>query len=138
MDILNRNTDYAFRLAANLAAEYGNAPISGRKLAKDNFVPYELTRKLLQMLAKADLVISTKGPKGGYNLSRTPDTISFMEVIEAIQGKLCLNKCILSSFACPLKNKCPVSSHLAELQKEIDKHLSEKTLNEILNNDQAG
>lgn len=134
MDILRRNTDYAFRLAATLALAYGKEPISGRKLSKDNYIPYELTRKLLQTMAKAELVVSTKGPKGGYVLGRNPNEISFKDVIEAVQGKICLNKCLLKNFACPLKGNCPVSGHLAALQEEIDKHLAEKKLSELFDN----
>ena len=133
MDILRRNTDYAFRLAGSLALNYGQEALPVKKLAKDNFVPYELSRKLLQMLAKADIVTSTKGPKGGFQLSRSPAEITFNQIIEAIQGKIRLNQCLLSSFSCPLKGKCPVSSHLVELQKVIDFHLSEKTLSDLLN-----
>ncbi len=131
MDIIRKNTDYAFRLVSALTVSYGKMPVSVRKLAEDNFVPYELARKLLQQLSKASLVKSTQGPRGGYELNRSPNEISFIEVIEAIQGKVRLNQCLLPGFSCPLKSRCPVSGHLAALQKEIVFHLSDKKLSDL-------
>ena len=131
MDIIRRNTDYAFRLVAELAKNQGK-PVSVRKLAEDNLVPYELARKLLQMLGNADIVFSVKGPKGGYELKKDAGQISFAQVIEAIQGQVRLNQCLLSTFVCPMKGKCPISSHLVELQKTIDFHLNDKKISDLL------
>ena len=131
MDIIRRNTDYAFRLIAELAKNQGQ-PISVRKLAEDNLVPYELARKLLQTLGNAEIVNSTKGPKGGYELKMDAAEISFAQIIEAIQGQVRLNQCLLSSFVCPMKDKCPISSHLSDLQKVIDYHLNDKKISDLL------
>ncbi len=131
MDIIRRNTDYAFRLVAELAKNQGQ-PVSVRKLAEDNLVPYELARKLLQTLGRAGIVCSVKGPKGGYELKKDAGDISFAQVIEAMQGRVRLNQCLLSSFVCPMKGKCPITSHLSELQKVIDFHLNDKKISDLL------
>ena len=131
MDIIRRNTDYAFRLVAELAKNPGK-PISVRSLAEDNLVPYELARKLLQSLGAADIVTSIKGPKGGFELKKDPADISFAQVIEAIQGQVRFNQCLLSTFVCPMKGKCPISQHLVDLQKLMDFHLNDKKISDLL------
>lgn len=134
MEIIRRNTDYAFRLAAGLAQKYNNLA-SVRELSEQMKVPYQLACKLLQKLAAADLVESEMGPKGGYRLAKSPDKISFKQVIEAIQGTVSLNMCIKEDFFCPLKDKCPMNEHLVKLQEQMDKHLSEKTLALLVDKD---
>jgi len=128
MEVIRRNADYAFRLMANIAINYGKGPVSVRKLVELSNVPYQLACKLLQKLAVEGLLDSTMGAKGGYSLAKQPCEISFKDIIEAIQGPVCLNLCLSGEFFCPLKDKCPVSGHLAELQKEMDDHLAAKTL----------
>lgn len=133
MDIIRRDTDYAFRIAARLTQEYSRgAALSARLLSKDTKVPYPLTCKILQKLVKAGVAQSVMGPKGGFRLANLPQNIRFGQVIAAIQGPVCVNKCLFGGFACPLKQQCPAHPKLAELQTKIDKYLNELTLQEFI------
>jgi Rrf2 family protein len=71
------------------------------------------------------------GPKGGFRLNREPSKISVLEVIEAIQGPLALNRCLLSIDACPRQRGCAVRVKLAGLQRYIESQLSSITLDEL-------
>jgi Rrf2 family protein len=131
MDILRRNTDYALRLMVCLAKEYGNGALPTRTLAENEDVSYQLACKLMQQLHAAGLVESSMGPKGGFRLSREPAAISILEVIEAIQGPLRLNRCLLSDAACPRQDSCPVRVKIGELQDRMDAYLGGVTLGEL-------
>ena len=61
--------------------------VSAKALAEFHGVPKEYLSKSLQLLSQAKLVHSTPGAKGGYSLSRPPDKISFLDIVEAIEGK---------------------------------------------------
>ena len=133
MDLIRRNTDYAFRLAAQLASAYDqDKALSARVLAKDNHVSYALTCKILQKLAGAGLVKSTMGPKGGFRLAKKPGKIRFDQLIAAIQGPVSVNKCVTAGFKCPLKGKCPARSKMGKLQTQIDGYFKELTLQEFI------
>ncbi len=132
MDILRRNTDYALRAMLNLAGHYGQEPVSTRQIAEAEDISYELTCKLMQKLHSAGLVQSSMGPNGGFDLSKKPDKINMLEIIEAIQGPLSLNRCLLEEAICPNKDGCAITVELAKLQKHIDKYLSIITLDELL------
>lgn len=137
MDILRRNTDYALRLAVNLAKHYGEESLSTRVLAEDEDVSYQLACKLMQKLHAAGLVESDMGPKGGFRLRRVPEEVSIQEVIEAIQGPLRLNRCLLNDGFCARQDTCPVHEKLSHLQEQMNSYLKGVTLGELAKNRQS-
>jgi len=132
MDILRRNTDYALRAMVNLTAHYGNEPVSTRSIAVEEDISYQLTCKLMQKLQNARLVKSCMGPKGGFVLAREPSRISLLEVIEAIQGPVSVNRCLLGSDACPKQADCHIRKKLERLQEYIENFLKDATLAKLL------
>jgi Rrf2 family protein len=69
-----------------LASAPSGKLISDKALAEFNRVPKEYLSKCLQQLSQAGLVHTTTGPKGGYSLAKSPQEISFLEVVEAVEG----------------------------------------------------
>ncbi len=133
MEVIRRNTDYAFRLMAAIASEPEQLK-SVRKLAAECFVPYQLACKLLQKLCGASLVDSKLGPKGGYKLAVPAEQINLRQIIEAIQGPIIFNECLNGRFNCPLSRKCPIRGYLAQKQSEMVNEFGSKTLAELVKN----
>jgi len=132
MDVIRRNTDYALRLIAGLAINYGNQPVSARQLAKNQDVSEPIACKLLQKLSAAKLVKSSMGAAGGFELAREPKKINLYDVISAIQGDVCFSQCVTNAKSCPHRPKCQVSKKLASLQKHIEESLNETTLDKLI------
>lgn len=127
MDIVRRNTDYALRAMVHLARNYGGESISTRVIATREDISYQLACKLMQKMNEAGLATSTMGPKGGFALSKSPSQINILEIIQAVQGPLTVNKC-LSEEPCSRNNTCPLASTMKELQGYIVNFLSDATL----------
>ena len=132
MDVIRRNTDYALRLIVGLVENYGGEPISARQLAKSQDVSVTLACKLLQKLSSAKIVKSSMGSDGGFGLAKAPAKISLYQIIRAIQGNVCFNKCVINAKSCPKSPKCAVSKKLASLQKYIEASLKNTTLDKLL------
>jgi Rrf2 family protein len=132
VDLIRRNTDYAIRLTATLAAQYdaGNV-LSARTLSGTNHVPYTLACKLLQKYQQAGIVKSVMGPRGGFSLARRPSEITLLELIETIQGNVRLNRCLTGPLTCSLREQCPLHPKLADLQEEIHRYFRNTTLAEL-------
>ena len=131
MDVVRRNTDYAARLMVHLVKHYGSGPVSTRMAAAEEHVPYQLACKLMQKLNNAKLVTSCMGPKGGFVLAAEPSKISLLEIVEAIQGPISMNRCVLSENTCSRKTVCTVREKLANIQKNITEGLAEITLDKL-------
>jgi Rrf2 family iron-sulfur cluster assembly transcriptional regulator len=131
MDIVRRNTDYALRAMAHLAKNYGGESISTRVIAEREDISYQLACKLMQKMNDAGLVTSTMGPKGGFTLSKEPSKINLLEIIQAVQGPLTVNRCLAEEECCPRKDLCPLSSKMREIQNYIVGSLSDATLADL-------
>lgn len=86
--------------------------------------------KVLQRLAKAGVVAGTRGPGGGFQLTRPAKEISLREVYEAIEGRLQVERCMVGKPLCN-KRDCPLGSLFARLSDDVLKTLGKTTLADI-------
>ncbi|MBW8040905.1 MAG: Rrf2 family transcriptional regulator [Planctomycetes bacterium] len=133
MEVLRRNTDYVLRMMVTLAKQFKSGELmSAKLLTSDCNFSYELGRKLLQRLHKAELVKSVMGLRGGFTLSRKPSEITLMAIINVLQGGIYLNKCLAGGEGCEFEHECEVCTKLAYLQLQTQDYLEGITLEEIL------
>ena len=131
MDVIRRNTDYAIRAMVFLASRRGDGVVTAAEIAEKEAIPYDLACKLLQKLHREKIVKSVMGAKGGFLLNKGASKISILEVIEAIQGPVSLNRCVIDTGFCSRKRSCPVSKNLAKLQKTMNNYLKSVKLNKL-------
>lgn len=83
---LRNQVEWALHCCALLAAMPEGTLIPAKALAEFHGVPKEYLAKALQGLSQAGLVSGTLGPAGGYRLARQPDKITFLDIVEAVEG----------------------------------------------------
>ncbi|MBN1883259.1 MAG: Rrf2 family transcriptional regulator [Deltaproteobacteria bacterium] len=86
--------------------------------------------KVLQRLARADLVISTRGPRGGFTLNGDPKGVTLLMVYEAVEGALEPAKCLFTVPVCR-GDDCIFGTLLREKSEEIRRYMGEKTLDQL-------
>jgi len=92
MKLSTRSTYGVWAMLA-LAQRYGAKPVMVREIAAEKNLPPTYLEQLMVLLKKAGLVNATRGAHGGYILSRPPAEITLAEVIEVLEGSLCLTDC---------------------------------------------
>lgn len=85
---LSRTVAYAVRATLQLAQSESDAPIPCSRLANEGKMPERFLLQILRNLVTHGILRSTRGVDGGYSLVRSPDQISLLDVIEAIEGPM--------------------------------------------------
>ncbi|MFO7535204.1 MAG: Rrf2 family transcriptional regulator [Kiritimatiellia bacterium] len=83
--------------------------------------------KVMQALARAGVVESVRGPRGGTRLARPPQAITLLEVYEALDGPFNDDRCLLSPKVCTARC-CPIGREITRLNRELRKTLAGATL----------
>ena len=80
--------EYGVRLMVELARHHGEGPVSLAEVAEHEDLPRPYLEQLVVNLREAGLVESTRGARGGYTLTRSPDAIGMGEVLRALEGPI--------------------------------------------------
>ena len=80
--------DYGLRALFDLAQRYGEGPVQSDEIATRQGIPVNYLNQLLITMRRAGLLESLRGPQGGHMLARSPETITLLEVITALEGPL--------------------------------------------------
>ena len=113
---LTRAADYGVRVMIHLAGPHTDERVSLPALAEASDAPESFLSKVLQALARAGLISSRRGQSGGFRISPRGREASMLEVIEAIDGPICLNVCLVSGRSCHRKAQCPAHPVWAQAQ----------------------
>jgi Rrf2 family protein len=84
--ILKSQVEWALHCCAILSGLPEGRYLSTKALAEFHGLPKEYLSKALQSLSQAGLVHTTLGPSGGYRLARPPAEVSFLDIVEAVEG----------------------------------------------------
>jgi Rrf2 family protein len=86
---LTRASSYALHAVAYMAAQkHPDKPVASHHIAQARGIPERFLLKVLKPLVSARVLLSIKGPNGGYRLARKPDDITMLEILEAVDGPI--------------------------------------------------
>jgi Rrf2 family protein len=85
---LTRASSYALHAVAYMAVQKSNEPVASHEIARKRGIPERFLLKVLKPLVSARVLLSVKGPNGGYRLARAPSDITMLEILEAVDGPI--------------------------------------------------
>jgi Rrf2 family protein len=128
---ISRRTDYGVRVILDLASLPTDQRASTQDIAARQHVPSPFLAKIVSQLSVAGLVTTYRGSGGGVALALPPAEISLLQVIEALDGPIRLNRCLIQPEACPHNARCPVHDVLAEAQEQLASLLGVTTFDDL-------
>ena len=137
----SKKADYALLALQYMATvQYGTEAnprvVNTKEIAEEHHIPGELLAKVLQTLAKHQLIESHhNGPKGGYALGREPKDITLAQVLEAIEGPLGLTDCYHEKDGqsqCEQMNHCNIRTPISKIQESIFQLLNSMSIEDLL------
>lgn len=100
---------YGLRAAIMLAERHGRGPVLGKDISEKENLPAAYLEQIMASLRRADLVSGTRGARGGYVLTRDPETITATDLISALEGPLQISECPGGASCCSEPSVCVVS-----------------------------
>jgi Rrf2 family protein len=116
---LTRAADYAVRVMVHLATLPEEQRALLPDLAEATGAPGSFLSKVLQALTRAEMITSRRGKTGGFAILQCGRDASMRQVIEAIDGPVCLNVCLNGGKDCERKSWCPAHPVWARAQRAM-------------------
>ena len=134
---ITRAVDYGLRAVLHLAEEWPQGTVLVTHMAEVMDVPYQFLHKVMPKLVKAGIVRSKRGVKGGYQLARAPAEINVLEVVEALDGPVLLNRCLAQGSDCSRDGACALQEMWRETRDLLRSHFRSQTLEGLLERQRA-
>ena len=128
---LTRKGEYAIRGIVFLASRPPELVCLLSDIAAAVDVPPTFLAKIFQQFSKIGLVKSYRGTGGGFILGRTPDKITLLEVVEAVEGPIVPNRCVVNKGDCPRDAICNVHPVWVDVQQQVRDILNNITLQKL-------
>ena len=105
---------------------------NANELAEETQLPAPTVSKILKLLARAEILDSHRGVKGGYTLARSAARINVAEIISALDGPIAITECIDDTPGeCTVEPFCSVRGNWQRINQAIQSALEEITLAEM-------
>ena len=127
---LTRKGEYAIRGIVYLAQQPPGRVSLISEIAAAADVPQTFLAKIFQSFAKLGLVSSSRGTGGGFTLGRPASAITLREVVEAVEGPIVPNRCLLGS-ACNRGGPCQIHNVWKQVQSGVVQILDGVTIEKL-------
>ena len=128
---VTRKVDYGLRALLYLSSQPVSRPVILREISEGTKIPRQFLAKILLSLMKEGLVRSYRGSQGGFLLAKPASQISFLEIVEAIEGPLAINKCLSDDFQCECESYCGIKAVWSRAQQNLTDVLVNTTLADL-------
>ena len=122
-------TGYALQALASLPEDGSYA--MAKDLAENLHLPAPYLAKILQSLARAEILESVRGPKGGFRLARPAHHIAVGEVLSAMEGEGTLDRCVMGFSHCDSSTPCPMHDAWSAVKAQVESSMTSTTLRDL-------
>lgn len=129
--ILSRTSQYAVQALIYMATQPSTTPVLNKDIAAKLGVPAPYLAKILQGLAKGNLLISSRGRLGGFCLRENGDNITLMQILLLTEGPTFTENCMLGLKKCSDETACPLHFRWVPVKMKIIEMLQDTTLGKL-------
>jgi Rrf2 family transcriptional regulator, iron-sulfur cluster assembly transcription factor len=129
--IFSRQCEYALQAVLYLALEKEGTRVPIKDLTRKLKIPYHFLGKIMQDLTRKGLLVSEKGPRGGFALAKPASAITLFNIVDAIDGADFSRSCVMGFPECSGKHPCAVHDQWDGLRKGISTMLVSKSIEQL-------
>jgi len=116
---ISKKTEYGILAVQYICSTKADRAATVREIAEKHKISPTLLAKILQQLAKKNIICSVQGPRGGYIMNSDAGKISLADVFEAIEGPLHLTECDIEDHSCSRYEDCTLKDGFAPIQQQL-------------------
>jgi len=124
--------DYAVRAALAITLLDDGRPVSARRIAERMDIPTRFLAHVLTDLVRAGIVVGTTGRSGGYRLAAPPSEIDLLRVVDAVEDRGDLPRCVLRGGPCRLDGTCAVHDVFFAATAAVRRELAAASLADLV------
>lgn len=128
---LTMTGEYAVRAMMHLAGYPHGTLVQITDVSVRWQIPESFLRKIVPQLTRAGLIRSQRGTGGGIQLAKRAEELTLLDVIQAVEGEIFLNKCLIAPGMCSMDAGCSVHIVWCEAQKAVKDILTRSSLAEL-------
>jgi Rrf2 family protein len=128
---LTRESDYAVRVIVDLAGRPPGDVVRTEDLSQSTGVPRAYLAKIIQILSRVGFVRTRQGPTGGVSLLKDPANLTLRQMVEAVEGPIYLNRCLIRPGECPRDSFCTVHPVWARIQEVLIREIDAVTARDL-------
>lgn len=129
---ITKKVEYALIVLKYIGGKSKSQFHSAREICDQFKLPVDTTAKVMQSMNNSGILISLQGANGGYQIARSLDQITYLELEEIIEGKSREFFCENAKGLCALHGSCNIISPVDRLNRKIKNYLSDLTVEELL------
>lgn len=123
---------YGVRMMIDLASHYGEGPVLLREIAKRQEISEKYLSNLINPLKATGLIEAMRGVHGGYVLGKAPTEITMRDIVQAVEGPMCLVDCVEKPAACGRAPLCIARDLWLETADAMGRVLGKYTLTDMV------
>ena len=129
---ITRQAEYAIRTILYLAKQAPGVRVPTARIAKEQDIPTPFLAKIVLQLSAAGILHTSRGARGGVALAKTPGEVTLLAIVEAVDGPIEINDCVLQSSRCQRSPECPVRRTWCEARADLVKRLAHANFGQLL------
>jgi Rrf2 family transcriptional regulator, iron-sulfur cluster assembly transcription factor len=135
--MLSNSCRYGIRAVIYLAKQQNKSGKTGiKQISSDLDLPMPFLAKILQELAKQKILLSSKGPHGGFSLLKDPKKITLLDIVKCIDGDEFFTDCVMHSGPCGGKKNnrkyCPLHDDYEKTRQNLIELFSKRTIYDLV------
>lgn len=135
--IITRATEYAIRAVLHLSKQPHGEIVLKKDICRTQDITPAFLTKILQPLIKAGIVGSQRGVGGGFYLVKSPQEITLLDIVQAEEGPIHLNLCLIEGEGCERDMYCPLHGAWKEVRQEMLAILARHTFAQLVDQERT-
>ena len=132
MKLITRDIDYAVRALIYMADNRDGSIVPVPELVDELGTTRPFLRKIMQLLAKAGVIESYKGNKGGFRLIKKPEDIYLIDLVDTFLQIVDITESFMNKGICPNKGSCILKSKVDDIEEKVKKELESIDLRSLI------